>query len=129
VRLGWSLLVELINPFAVVRNTATHEAYKAYVRKAAWAGQPFFFAGIVLGVLTPQVFFMLTRSLLHKPLLDWRWALTGVGLSMALGIGLMGIGAWRTIRFRKDNPMPDEWRQVPRSNPLVTHKARLLSRD
>ncbi len=108
--------MEQINPYAVMRNTATYEAFKAYSRKAAMAGQPFFVGGLLLSLLAPQVFLFGSRWLLHKSPPDWRWAFACMALSMAVGGVLLGVGFMKTIRFRRDHPIPDEWRQVPRAS-------------
>ena len=112
--------MDLINPYAVMRDTATFEAYKAYGRKAARAGQLFFIGGFLSGILVPELFIFGGRWLLHKSPLDWRWALIAVVVAEAAGLGLLAIGIMRVLRFRRDNPVPDEWRQIPRiRTPLV----------
>jgi hypothetical protein len=105
--------VEQINPYAVMRNTATYEAFKAYSRRAAGAGTPFLISGFLLTVLTPQFFMLGGRWLLHKSPTDWKWALWGLSASVLLGAILCAVGVARMIRFRRENPIPDEWRQVP----------------
>jgi hypothetical protein len=111
--------VDLINPYAVLRNTATYDAFKAYSRKAAMSGHPFFMAGVFLGVLAPQILLFGSRWLPHKSPLDWRWAFACLALSVALSGICLGIGAMRTIRFRREHPIPEEWRQVPHISPLL----------
>jgi hypothetical protein len=108
--------MEQINPYAVVRNTATYEAFKAYSRRAAGAGAPFFVLGFVLTFLTPQVFMLAERRLSHKPAPDATWAFWCLAASMALGVVFGAVGVIRMIRFRRDNPIPDEWRQIPRAS-------------
>jgi len=111
--------MELINPYAVMRNTATLEAFKAYNRKAALAGQPFFIFGFLLTSLNPQVPFFGSRGLRNSPS-DFRWAFAALALSIVVGAVFIAVGVWRTIRFRRENPIPDDWRQIPRiKGPLV----------
>ena len=111
--------MEQINPYAVIRNTATHEAYKAYNRKAAMAGQPFFSLAIVLLGLAPAMG-LFSREVLHRPHGDLRVAFLCYFVPVTLAAILMLVGVVRMLRFRKANPIPDEWRQVPRANPLRT---------
>ena len=106
--------MEQINPYAVMRNTATYEAFKAYSRKTAMAGQPFFIGALLLGVLAPQIFLFGSRWLLHKSPLDWRLAFACMALSVGLSGVLLGVGVLKTIRFRREHPIPEEWRQIPR---------------
>jgi hypothetical protein len=122
--------VDQINPYAVVRNTATYEAFKAYQRRAAGAGAPFLVIGFVLSVFSPQVFMLGGRWLFHRPAPDAKWALWGLAASVALGGVLCVVGVIRMIRFKRENPIPDEWRQVPRvSWPSVPgQRPRLRSR-
>jgi hypothetical protein len=42
--------------------------------------------------------------------------LASLALVMALSGILFAVGFMRMIRFRRENPIPDEWRQVPRSS-------------
>ena len=106
--------MEHINPYAVVRNTATYEAFKAYQRRATGAGAPFLVFGFVLTVFIPQAFMLGSRWLFHKPTPDARWAMWGLAASVALGAILCAVGVIRMLRFRRENPIPAEWRQVPR---------------
>ena len=108
--------MEQINPYAVIRNTATYEAFKAYTRRAAMAGQPFFIGGFFLSILTPQLLLFGSRWLLHTSSLDWRWAVACMALPIGLGAVLMGVGVVKTLRFRREHPVPEEWRQIPRAN-------------
>jgi len=109
--------VERINPYAVMRNTATLEAYRAYNRAAMKAGAPFFVMGaILLPVWTPL-----------QALAERRFGLAhamALPLFVALMIGpavvcllFTVIGVLRTLRFRREHPIPEEWRQVPRVSP------------
>ena len=111
--------MELINPYAVMRTTATFEAYKAYNRKAALAGQPFFIFGFLLTSFSPQLLFFGSRWLRNSPS-GLRWAFVVLALSIVVGAVFIAVGVWRTVRFRRENPIPDEWRQIPRiRTPLV----------
>jgi hypothetical protein len=123
--------LEQINPYAVVRNTATYEAFKAYHRKAAGAGAPFFIFGFMLTMLSPQVFMLGGRWLLHSPTPEARWALWGLAASIFLGAILCAVGVIRMIRFRREHPIPEEWRQIPRSTwpPALEQRPRLRPRD
>jgi len=123
--------LEQINPYAVIRNTATYEAYKAYNRKLAMTGMPFLPIGLFMGLLAPQLLLHGGRWLFYKSPLEVKWAFASLILSMAVSLALMGVGALRMIKFRRENPIPDEWRQVPRiRTPLVpARKPRLLARD
>ena len=109
--------MELINPYAVVRNTATHEAYKAYNRKAAMAGQPYISLAIALLGLGPAAA-MIAREVLHRPHRDLWVVFICYLVPVTLAAILMLVGVVRMLRFRKANPIPDEWRQIPRANPL-----------
>ncbi len=100
-----------INPYAVMRNTATLEAYRAYTRKAT---QPLFALGILPFCLTP-VALALSRRALHASPATWTWTLVVVLLSWGLGGLCLGVGIWRMARYRRENPIPDEWRLVPRT--------------
>jgi hypothetical protein len=120
--------LEQINPYAVMRNTATYEAFKAYNRKSARAGAPFLVFGFLLAALSPQVFIILGgRWLFHRPAPDAKWAFWGLAASVALGAVLGAIGVIRTARFRRENPIPDEWRQIPRAGrpPVSSQRPRL----
>src|ERR1700761_8249975 len=105
--------MEHINPYAVMRNTATHEAYKAYNRKAFLAGQPYVLLATALASLAPGTA-LIVRDLLHRPRGDL-WIASGCyTLPITLAAILMIVGLIRIRRFKKANPIPDEWRQVPR---------------
>jgi uncharacterized membrane protein len=105
--------VELINPYAVMRNTATFEAYKARQRGLLLAAQPFASIGILCGVASWAMIFFPRAT---------RWAFEHLGpasLLIPAGLILVGtvcvaIGFLNVRRYRRDNPIPDEWRQVPR---------------
>ena len=105
--------MELISPYAVMRNTATFKAYRAYSRKAGLAGQPFFVVGFLLTSFSPQILFFGSRWLRNSPS-DLRWAFVVLALSIVVGAVFIAVGVWRTIRFRRENPIPEEWRQIPR---------------
>jgi hypothetical protein len=107
--------VEQINPYAVMRNTATYEAFKAYKREAMKAGAPFFVVGttlipvsISLQGLTEQAFVHSGRVAL--PLL-MAWTMAPAVLCLLF----TAIGALRIRQFRREHPIPEEWRQVPRA--------------
>ena len=109
--------MEQINPYAVMRNTATHEAYKAYNRKVAMAGQPFVSLAFALIGLTPAMG-LFAREVLHRPHRDPWVAFACYFVPVTLAAVLAAIGGVRVLRFKKANPIPDEWRLVPRANPL-----------
>jgi hypothetical protein len=106
--------VEHINPYAVIRNTATYEAYKAYIRKSYGAGQPFIILGLLPTFLMPMATTLLGSRTLHVAPIDLRWAMAAVFMAFALGAVSFAIGVLRVAKYRREHPMPDEWRQVPR---------------
>ena len=109
--------MEQINPYAVIRNTATYEAFKAYHRKAM--GQPYLSLGFLLAALGPAGA-MAARVFFHRPSGDGLVALACYLVPVSLAVVLMVVSGMKASRFRKANPMPDEWRQVPRIRvPLV----------
>jgi hypothetical protein len=105
--------VEQINPYAVVRNTATYEAYRAYMRDAYKASQPFFALGMLPMLLMPGAAVLMETHTLHRSLMDSRWAFTAVIASLSLGGLSMGVGFLRMAKYRRDHPIPNEWRQIP----------------
>ena len=105
--------MDLINPYAVMRNTATLEAYRAYTRKAT---QPLFALGALPFCLAP-VALALSRRMFHGSATHWTWTVAALALSCGLGALCLGVGVWRMAKYRRENPIPDEWRQVPRSSP------------
>jgi hypothetical protein len=114
--------VEQINPFAVVRNTATHEAFKAYKREEMKAGAPFFLVGAALlpvslsfQGLTEQAF---VQSGKVDLLLLVAWAMAPAVLCLLF----TGIGVLRMRRFRREHPIPAEWRQIPRASWPLTRR-------
>jgi hypothetical protein len=106
----------LINPYAVMRNTATHKAYKAYVRGLANAGAPLFIAMMLPALWLPFQFLITRRFEGAPPNLPLLMAWT-LGPAI-LAAGLVVWGAVRISRYRREHPIPDEWRQVPRIKPL-----------
>ena len=112
--------MELINPYAVMRNTATFEAYKAYSRKAT--GQPYISLALLLAALAPASA-MAARVFLHRLPGDGLVALACYLVPVTLAVILMITGGVKARRFRKANPMPEEWRQIPRiRTPLVPER-------
>jgi hypothetical protein len=109
--------LEQINPYAVIRSTATYEAYKAYNRKVMLAGQPYITLALVLITLGPASA-LGARAFLHRPAGDWRVAFACYFLPVTLAAVFMLVGVARMVLFKKTHPIPDEWRQVPRSSPL-----------
>jgi len=103
----------LINPYAVMRNTATHKAYKAYMRGLTNAGAPLFLA-MMLPALWLPFQFLIGRRFDHATRADLplllAWSVAPAILAAALAI----IGAVRIARYRREHPIPDEWRQIPR---------------
>lgn len=109
--------MEPINPYAVMRNTAAHDAYKAYRRKAALAGQPYTTLAILMLALSPAGS-MVARTFLHRPARDWWVAIACYVLPAILAAVFVAIGGARMLHFRKANPIPDEWQQVPRAGSM-----------
>jgi hypothetical protein len=108
--------MERINPYAVMRNTATLEAYRARQRGVMWAGQPFtsfaivcltfvFFIAPNLGDF-PRLFGLGPRMTL--------WIVLGSAIIPLAGGAFVLLAALRTRRYLREHPIPDEWRQVPR---------------
>jgi hypothetical protein len=112
--------LERINPYAVTRNTATYEAYRAYMREAVKAGQPFLLV-VFLVALLPVILMPLSvtfeKRLAHGQPADVR-LLLAVLLAPPILIGALAVlGFLRMRRFRREHPIPDEWRQIPRVTP------------
>jgi hypothetical protein len=107
----------LINPYAVMRNTATHEAYKAYMRGLTNAGAPLFL-GMMLPALWLPFQFLIGPRFDHATRgglpLFLAWSLAPAVLAVLLVI----VGALRIARYKREHPIPDEWRQVPPIKPL-----------
>ena len=122
--------MEQINPYAVVRNTATYEAYRAYMREAYRASQPFFVLGLLPMLLMPGASVLMESHSFHRSMMDSRWAFTAVIASLGLGGVSMGLGFLRMAKYRRDHPIPDEWRQVPRASwpPVGAQRPRLRRR-
>jgi hypothetical protein len=104
--------MERINAYAVMRNTATHDAYRAYIREATKAGQPFLLLGLIMSMTTPML--LTFGGLLGHSPEDWKWALGGLIAMMAACGVILGIGLMKIAKFRRDHPIPEEWRQIPR---------------
>ena len=108
--------MDLINPYAVMRTTATLEAYKARQRALGMATQPFSTIGLIciiagwsLIVAAPAEKWLLHRlGLLALPI--------PAGLALIGTVGV-AIGFMRMRRYQREHPIPDEWRQVPRIKP------------
>ena len=105
--------MERINPYAVMRNTATHDAYRAYCRDAAKAAWPFLIPFAIMPAFLPMAMVFGAR-LPHCPVVDWKWPLGVMIVWIALSVTLMGFGLVRMARFRREHPIPQAWRQVPR---------------
>jgi len=106
--------VEPINPYAVMRNTATLQAYRAYVRDAYRAGQPFIGLGVLPMLLMPGTAVLMGDHSLHRLPIDWKWWFAAVTLLLGLAGLSMGVGFLRMAKYRREHPIPGEWRQVPR---------------
>lgn len=106
--------MERINPYAVMRNTATLEAYRAYTREATKAGAPFFVMATVLlplwisfqGLLEPRV---VHAHVLGLPLFA-AWMFGPAALCLLFTV----LGALRVRKYRREHPIPEAWRQAPR---------------
>jgi hypothetical protein len=105
--------LEQVNPYAVMRNTATYEAYRARIRAITGAGQPFSAAAFIC--------FCAWSPLFSVAVGRGMTALAGVAAILAVAGAACGAMALiRMQRYRRDHPIPNEWRQVPRiSRPLV----------
>ena len=114
-----------IDRFAILRNTATYEAYQARNRAILRAGQPFTilaatFAAVLYGAGLPLFFRHLLGQLLgpeHQNLIPmvtrWYAGLAGVcALGLAVCVALAFV---RIQRYRRDHPIPDEWLLAPGS--------------
>jgi hypothetical protein len=108
--------VEHINPYAVIRNTATYEAYKAYIRKSFGAGQPFIALGMLPTFLIPMATALVGGRSPHQLSIEWKWAAAAVLVSLGLSGVSVVFGFLRMAKFRREHPIPDEWRQVPRAS-------------
>jgi hypothetical protein len=108
--------VELINPYAVMRSTATLEAYKARQRGMGMATQPFSTLGVICGIAGWSL-------VVVAPTEKWLFVHLGpFAILIPAGLFLVGgasvaIGFMRMRRYQREHPIPDEWRQVPRIKP------------
>ena len=117
--------MEHINPYAVMRNTATHEAYKAYNREAMKAGR-FLFLGIFLPPIWLPIEMIVARRFDHPMMADLPLFSAFVFGPAVLSALLVLIGGLQMRRFRREHPIPEEWRQVPRVRwPVPAQKPRL----
>ena len=102
--------MERINPYAVTRNTATYEAYRAYNREATKAGAPFFLVGIIFLPIWIPLQVLAEQRFAHArdfPIL--------VAIMMApavLCLLFTAIGVLRIRRYRREHPIPEAWRQA-----------------
>jgi hypothetical protein len=122
--------LEQINPYAVMRNTATYEAFRAYHRELIRAGQGLVVLGTILPSLWIPIEFALARRLGQPKLGDMPLFLAVVlGPAVLSGL-LVVIGYLKMQRYRREHPMPEEWRQVPRVNwpPAAAQRPRLRPR-
>jgi hypothetical protein len=108
--------VERINSYAVMRNTATFEAYRAYNRAAMKAAGPFFLMGTIFLPLWISLQVLVEPRFVHA-------RMAGLPLFVAWMIGpavlcllFTAIGLLRVRQHRREHPIPEEWRQVPRTN-------------
>ena len=109
--------MEHINPYAVMRSTATLEAYKARQKGLVRAAQPFAGVAILCGLAG--------WPMIALPMIE-RWVfqhLGPVGLLIPAGLILVGtaslaMGLLGMRRYQRENPIPDEWRQIPRIRPF-----------
>ena len=113
--------MDRINPYAVMRNTATFEAYRAYTREAAKAGQGFFVLGIILmPAFWVPIESVVARRFDHGKAADLPLLAAVIFGPAALSLLFLVIGVLKTRRYRRDHPIPDAWRQIPHTRwPLV----------
>jgi hypothetical protein len=119
--------LEQINPYAVTRNTATYEAYRAYCREMMKAGQGLVVLGTALPALWIPVGMLLLRRFGQPRVADFP-LLLAIMLAPAVLSGLLVlIGCVNMQRYRREHPMPEEWRQVPRASwpPVAAQRPRL----
>ena len=105
--------MDRINPYAVMRNTATYEAYTAYRREAAKAGR-LLFVGIFAPGLWLPIEMIVAKRFDYPKSVDLPLLLMFVlGPAVVSGL-LVLVGGLRMARFRREHPIPEAWRQVPR---------------
>ena len=99
--------MERINPYAVMRNTATYEAYRARMRAIMRAGQPFSIVALICWCAWLPLFGLaLNRGGIWLAAADF--VLVGIGVIFG------AIAAIRMRRYQREHPIPDEWRPIPR---------------
>lgn len=113
-RLRRSRSVEHINPYAVVRNTQAHEAYRAYRRAEMNSGLGLLFLGMLLPALWLPLEMFVARRFDHPRTADSPLLLAFIGGPAALSGLLVLVGGLQLRRFRREHPIPDAWRQIPR---------------
>jgi hypothetical protein len=106
--------VEQINPYAVVRNTATYEAYRAYNRAAWKAGQGLVMAGMVLPGLWVPLELLIGQRLGHTRGAEVPLLAVFLIAPTILSLACLIVGALKIAKFRREHPIPEEWRQIPR---------------
>jgi hypothetical protein len=117
--------LEQINPYAVMRNTATYEAFRAYHRGLHKAGAPLFL-GMTLPALWLPIGMFVSRGLGQPRMAGLPLFLMAALGPAALSGLLVLIGALNMRRYRREHPLPEEWRQVPRASwPVASQRPRL----
>ena len=118
--------MEQINPYAVMRNTATLKAYRAYNREAAKAGQAFFVAVVIFNpAFWLPIESLVERRFVHGKAADLPLLAALVFAPAVLSLLFLVIGVLKMRRFRREHPIPDEWRQIPRTTwPFVPRETR-----
>jgi hypothetical protein len=110
--------VERINPYAVMRNTATLEAYRARQRALMLSGQPFTSLAVFclfLGCFLLPRFEDIPRVFGLSPFASVL-VLDGLLANTLAGGVFAVIAVLRIRRYGREHPIPDEWRQVPRAS-------------
>ncbi len=108
--------MEQINPYAVMRNTATYEAYRAYNRASWKAGQGLVLAGTMLPALWVPLELLVGQRLGHTRVAEMPLLAVLLIAPTILSLACLTIGALKIAKFRREHPIPDEWRQVPRAS-------------